>query len=71
MDMKSENTVPVKKFRSVRNRYTPFQAILFYGTILIFALFALIPFWILISASLSNTDLIKYDGVGFFPKGFT
>jgi ABC-type glycerol-3-phosphate transport system permease component len=39
--------------------------------ILIFAVFCLIPFMMMISASFSDENIITTQGIGIFPKGFT
>ena len=38
--------------------------------ILIFAVFCLLPFLMMISASFSDENIITTEGIGFLPKGF-
>lgn len=69
--MESKEVLDLYKPKAKKAHYKPLEAILLFGVIILFCIFVIVPFMILISGSLSDSELIGKTGVWFFPKGFS
>ena len=54
-----------------KRKYTVAEAIILFSTICFFIAIIIVPFWILICGSLSNSETISKYGVGWFVKDFS
>ncbi len=55
----------------VKKQYTPLEAAVIFGSVIFFMIIIILPFIMLISGSFSSSEVLRKEGVGFLPKGFS